>query len=58
MDNYLGLREELCISIITLTSLDKQMEDPKAGGVTLGIIRLHESICCLCSEAALELLSY
>lgn len=34
MGNYLGLCEELCISIITLTSLDKQMEDPKAGGMT------------------------
>lgn len=37
MDNYLGLCEELCISIITLTSLDEQMEDPKAGEMTLGI---------------------
>lgn len=56
MDNYLDLCEELCISIITFTSLDEQMEDPKAGGMTVGItlVSMNQSV----ASAQRQLLSF
>lgn len=55
--NYLGLSEELCGT--TLPSFNEQMEDPKAGDVTLRITlaAIKSPVAVVRIETVLELLS-